>query len=201
LGGGQGHRVGSAPGATGEIEGIQGDVATRPRRRTSGPRRRGTGRTHRLVWLLVGILAVYSVFLARGLHAFSQERGAGETFPFFVWELFSRVPKPEQTSYGVRLTAMDGTVLTTPVYYEDSLLPTHQSSPAQAMIAVIGRAYAQGDEERVERYRTIFESRYLQPLEQATYELVWREFDIEERYSCECYTSETVIAEFTLGVP
>jgi hypothetical protein len=155
-------------------------------------------RTRRLAWFAVGILGVYSIFLAQGVYAYSQERGARETFPFFIWDLFSRVPQPDQVSYGIRLTEMDGTRLD-PVYYEETTLPTHQSSAAQAMIGTIGSAYESGDAERVDHYRTIWESRYLQPLASAQYELVRREYDVEERHDCDCYRREVVLAEFVMG--
>ena len=156
-------------------------------------------RTRRLAWLVVGILGVYSFFLAQGVYAYSQERGARETFPFFIWDLFSRVPQPDQVSYGMRLTEMDGTRLDEPVYYEETTLPTHQSSAAQGMIGTIGGAFESGDGDRVDRYRTIWESRYLQPLTSARYELVRREYDVEERHDCGCYRREVVVAEFTMG--
>jgi len=158
-------------------------------------------RTRRLTWLTIAVLGVYACFMARGVFAYSQEQGARETFPIFNWDLFSRVPKPDQASFGVRFTAIDGVVLTSPVYYEDSTLPTHQSSNAQVMIGVIGWAHRSGDEETVERYRRIWESRFLQTLTSAEYELVWREFTIEQREECDCFTSEVVVSEFTMGTP
>ena len=156
-------------------------------------------RTTRLVWLTVAILGLYSTFLVQGMYAFSQERSEPETFPFFVWDLFSRVPQPDQVSYGVRFIEMDGARLDGPTYYEESTLPTHQSSAAQGMIGVMGGAVESGDTERLDRYRTVWESRYLQPLTSAQYELVRREYRVEERYDCDCFTRETVLAEFTMG--
>ena len=88
-----------------------------------------------------------------------------------------------------------------PVYFEDSILPTHQSSNAYTVIQLIGGAFEEDDDEAVDHYRTIFESRYLEPLSGARYELVHREYDVEERYECECYTSEVVLAEFSMGEP
>jgi hypothetical protein len=158
-------------------------------------------RTRRFGWLTVAILVVYAVALTPGIRAYTQERGARETFPFFNWDLFSRVPKPEQVSYGFRFTAIDGQRLDAPTYFEETLLPAHQSSPAQIMIGVIGGAHERGDATTVERYREVWESRYLQPLTSASYELVRREFTIEERYECDCFTSEVVLAEFTMGQP
>ena len=158
-------------------------------------------RADRLSWLAVGLLAVYAIFLGRGLQAFSQERSAAEVFPFFVWELFSRVPRQQQVDYAVRLVEMDGTLLAEPTYFESSTLPAHQSAPAQGMIGVIGWAHVAGDEARVDRYRQIWESRYLQPLTSATYELVEREYDVDERHECGCFTRETVVATFTMGEP
>jgi hypothetical protein len=163
----------------------------------TGRRRR---RTDRLVWLAIGILAIYSLFLARGSYAFSQYRGPSEIFPFFHWELFSRVPEPIQETYGIRFTEMNGAVLDDPVYFEDSILPSHQSSNAHIVIQEIGGAYETGDD-AVDRYRTILESRYLEPLSGASYELVRREYDVEERYECDCFTTEVVLAEFSMGEP
>ena len=162
--------------------------------------RPGTQRpTRRVVWCAIALLALYSGFLARGTHAFTQQRSAPEIFPFFVWELFSRVPHPEQRSFGVRLTAMNGSLLAEPVYFEDTTLPAHDSGPAHNVINKIGHAYRSGDQDTLERYRTILESRYLHPLESATYEVVDRTYEVEARYDCDCYTSETVVTSFTMG--
>jgi hypothetical protein len=161
--------------------------------------RRRRRKTDRLVWLAVGILAIYSLVLARGSYSFSQYRGPSEIFPFFHWELFSRVPEPTQETYGIRFTEMNSAPLDHPVYFEDSILPTHQSSSAHAVIQVIGGAFERGDDEAVDRYRTILESRYLEPLSGTRYELVRREYDVEQRYECDCYTTEVVLAEFSMG--
>ena len=153
------------------------------------------------MWLTIGILAIYTLFLARGSYAFSQYRGPSEIFPFFHWELFSRVPEPQQETYGIRLTALNGAPLGDPVYFEDSILPTHQSSNAYNVIQSIGTAFEAGDREAVDRYRTILESRYLEPATSAEYQLVHREYDVEERYECDCYDTEVVLAEFSMGTP
>lgn len=158
-------------------------------------------RAELLSWLAVGLLAVYSILLGRSLYGFSQERWTPEVFPFFVWELFSRVPQDHQVDYAVRLVEMDGTALAEPTYFERSTLPLHQAGPAQAMLGVIGRAYEGGDQDRLDRYREIWESRYLEPLTTATYELVRREYTVEGRHECECFTRETVLATFTMGEP
>lgn len=161
--------------------------------------RRARRPTRRVVWCAIALLTVYSGFLVRGAHAFSQQRSAPEVFPFFVWELFSRVPEAEQQSFGVRLTTMNGSQLAEPVYFEDTMLPAHQAAAAHNVIGMIAHAYQSGDADTLERYRAILESRYLYPLESATYELVDRTYDVEARYECDCYISETVVASFTMG--
>jgi hypothetical protein len=172
---------------------------TRARARTTSLQRHGRRLTRRVVWLAIALLVLYTGFLVRGSYAFSQDRSAPEIFPFFVWELFSRVPRAEQRSYGLRLTEMNGAPLAEAVYFEDSMLPTHQSSAAHNVINKIGHAYTSGDEATLERYRTIMETRYLHPLESGSYELVRRTYNVKERYDCDCLISETVVAEFTMG--
>lgn len=169
---------------------------TLPARWTSRSRR-----SRATVLVAVGLLAMYSIFVARGAVAFSEKRSAPEIVPFFVWELFSRVPAPVQREYRIRMTAMDGTRLGEPVPYEETTLPMHQAGPAQNIMSALGHAYARGDVDALATYRTIWESRYLHPLTSASYQLVKVEYDIAERYECGCYRSETVITEFSMGQP
>lgn len=162
-------------------------------------RRRGVRRTDRLVWLVLGVLVVYCLMLARTSFAFAQYRGPSEIFPFFHWELFSRVPEPVQQYYGIRFTTLNGVSLDQPVYFEQSTLPARSNSSAHVLVQRLGRAVERGDDEAAARYRTILESRYLDLEAGAAYELVDREYDVEERYECDCFISEVVLDQFTVG--
>ena len=62
-------------------------------------------------------------------------------------------------------------------------------------------AVEDGDDQAVSRFRTILETRYLSGANDATYELVDREYDIEQRVECDCFISEVVIDRFTTGEP
>lgn len=151
------------------------------------------------MWFVLAVLAVYTVMMGRTAVAFADFRAPSEILPFFHWELFSRVPEPVQRYYGIRFTSLDGVPLSEPVYFEDSALPTRSNSSAHLVVQRIGQAVREGDDEAAARYRTILESRYLDRAEGATYELVDREYDIEEREECDCYISEVVIDTFTVG--
>jgi hypothetical protein len=159
------------------------------------PRRR---RIDRLVWFVLVVLAVYGVMLARASWAVVQYDPQTEVLPFFRWDLFSRVPEPEQQYYGIRFTSLAGATLEEPVYFEQSALPSHSNSSAHVLVQRLGQAVEDGDDDAA-RYREILESRYLDGVVGATYELVDREYDIEARLECDCFTSEVVIDRFTVG--
>jgi hypothetical protein len=137
------------------------------------------------------------VFLARDGVNRIREQPSGETLPFFMWELFSTVPENHQSDYGLRLIEMDGSK-GDGVYFEESLLPSHSATGAHRIIGRMGAAFEAGRMDDFERQRTILETRYLYPLSTATYELVKREFDVDERYDCECFVSEVTLTEITM---
>jgi hypothetical protein len=154
-------------------------------------------RTERLARAAVGLVVVYCSFLVRDGLARAREQPSGETFPFFMWELFSTVPEPHQTDYGLRLVEIDGSAVDG-VYFEESLLPSHQASAAQGVIGRMGADLEAGRTDDLEVARLLLETRYLYPLSTARYELVKREYDVGDRYDCSCFTSEIVLAEFSM---
>ena len=149
------------------------------------------------------LLVIYALIVTRGLNVVVRDgRTAPEVFPFFVWELFSRVPPAERESYGLRFVSVNGDLLGAPMYFEEAgaYLPTSHSPEAQQIIRQMGQALAAGQPLGVAFNRDILETRHMQQLTSADYEIVRVRFDLLERFDCpDCYLEETPVAQFTLG--
>jgi hypothetical protein len=151
-----------------------------------------------LAFLLVyGLIVAHAVFLQ-----LTEHRTSEEIFPFFKWDLFSRVPNSDQEDYGIRFVEVDGRPVDPPVYFEeaDELISTSRSPDAQSTIRNIGRAVEHDQPVVLAENRALFEGRQLQGLDSATYEVVKRRYDLIERIDCvDCFEDETVLDEFTMG--
>jgi hypothetical protein len=161
---------------------------------------RRSARASRKVDLVVkvafAVLLLYILVLVE-----NGPRTQDERFPFFNWSLFSGVPGPERESYGLRLTEVDGARLEEPVYYENAegIIATRRSPDAYQLIQAMGKATKEGRPVQAASARETLETRYMQGLTDARYELVSRTYDVLERFECECYREEDAMAEFTLG--
>lgn len=156
----------------------------------------------RLARFTAVLLLIYSLIVARGVfYVVHEERTAPEVFPFFVWELFSRVPRAERESYALRFVEVNGDPLDTPVYFEKAgaFLSMSHSPDAQVVIRQIGEALAAGQPFRMTSNRDILEARFMDRLTSAEYEIVRIRFDVLDRIDCDCFIQETPIAQFTLG--
>jgi hypothetical protein len=136
-----------------------------------------------------------------GVLVVNGPRNATEVLPFFNWSLFSRVPAPDQVHYSVRLLEIDGAALDPPVFFDEAsdLLPGAQAPEANELLQHLGRSLEAGDEAAVADARAALESRFLNGLDSAVYEVVRRRYDIVDRLECDCYLEETSLREFTLG--
>ena len=153
-------------------------------------------RSTRLVLCVVAVLTVYGTLMAQnGL------RAPRERFPFFKWELFSRIPPPQRDSYSIRLIEVNGEKLEKPVYFEDAkgIIGRSNSPEGYQTLQQFGRAVERGQFLRSANTKEILESRFMPELTQARYELVQRHFDVLERIECHCFISEKVIGEYQLG--
>jgi len=160
-------------------------------------------RSERLAKAILAFLLVYGLIFAHAVFVqVTEHRASPERFPFFKWELFSRVPRSQQEDYGVRFVEVDGQPVDPPVYFEqaDEFLSTSRSPDAQSTIRNIGRAVEHDQPVLLTDNRALFEGRHLQELESATYEVVKRRYDLVERVDCiGCFEEETVLDEFTVG--
>jgi hypothetical protein len=143
----------------------------------------------------VVLLVVYLVVLVA-----NGPRNGDEVFPFFNWELFSRVPEPERTSWSVRLVEVNGEPLPDGVYFEDAggIVPLAGSSAAFVTMQRFGQGVEAADPVRVDEARRVLESRYLGHFDAVSYELVRRTYDVLDRVTCDCFTDEVVIGEFSI---
>jgi hypothetical protein len=157
-----------------------------------GSRWRGWGHTDRLVAIGAAFLVLYGSVLA-----WNGPADADEAFPFFNWSLFSEMPDPIATDYSIRFTRVDGEDLAEPVYFEDAaeFVNTTGSPEAYQTIQRLGSALAGDRILQVAENQDRLELAFLAGLSQADYEVVRRRFDILERRECDCFISETVVAE------
>jgi hypothetical protein len=147
------------------------------------------------------IVAATLAVMVAYLGVIGIRRGEDELLPFFTWSLFSRVPEREAVHYSIRLVEVDGRTLDPPVYFDEAsaLLATTQLPEANTTLQDLGRAVEAGDEDAVDAARSTLESRFLNELDSATYEVVRRRFDIVDRVECDCFVEETTLRELTFG--
>lgn len=146
---------------------------------------------------LVPIVATAALLLVYGAVIVVRGPASGhELFPVFKWELFSKVPPREQTSYGVRLLEVDGEVLDEPIYFEKAshLFRSTRSPDVPTLVRRWSQQVAAGNFEESIRSQMVFEARFLESRD-VRYQLVRRTYDIVERVECGCFLSEEVIFE------
>lgn len=122
-----------------------------------------------------------------------------ELFPFFSWELFSHIPPPEITSYGIRFSSANGQTLTPPIYFEEAkhLTPYADSVDAFVTIQSLGQAVEQSDQSKMMATQQLIQSAYFGELTSANYQLVRRRFDLLERWQLNQYAQENVLTDFS----
>lgn len=149
-----------------------------------------------LLMLTAALLVTYS-----GVLLWFGPTTPRETFPFFNWQLFSKVPPAVNTSYGVRILEVDGVPVDPPRYFEASpdLFPSAKSPEASTAARAWGGHLRAGREVESEFAQDLFEARFLATATHVRYEFVERRYDIIERVSCDCYVSEEVLGEFEYG--
>jgi hypothetical protein len=148
----------------------------------------------RIVWLTAAILAVYV-----GVIVHDGPIEGGETFPFFRWELFSRVPATQGSAYNVRLVEVNGKDLDPPVYFADAgaYISSSKAPEALNVMQELGRWTESDDSARAAYARSLFETRFFGELESVRYELVLQRYDILERLDCECFLAERTVATYS----
>lgn len=151
--------------------------------------------TDRLVILGVAFLVAYV-----GVLIWNGPVNTKEAFPAFNWSLFSEMPEPQLTDYSIRLTEVDGQKLPEPLYYDEAkgYISTPFRPEPYLVMQQMGHAIVADQPERFSSAREVLESRWMENLDSAEYEIVQRKFDIIERVGCDCFTEETVLREVSI---
>jgi hypothetical protein len=121
-------------------------------------------------------------------------------WPFFAWNLFTKVPTPVSGDYNIRIVAVQGVRAKTPVYFEDARPRTTFGQLIQGYQTLQnwGNLTRQGKHNQAEVVRERFESIYLTDLSQVRYEFVHRAWDIRKRVDCRtCFIDVTVLDTYT----
>ena len=150
-------------------------------------------RLHLVIPLVV--LTIYTgVLVAQGPRGF-------ERFPFFKWELFSKVPLRVHEAYTLRFVEAHGQELAEPVDFADSVgISSGPKSPvAYQLLQQLGRAHDAGRFVAEDTVRRTIEDQFLRGAGPARYQLVWLRFDVLERERCHCTISEKVLATYEIG--
>jgi hypothetical protein len=147
-------------------------------------------RSEWLVRILLVFLAVY------GLIAIGDRKH--EKFPFFAWDLFTTVPKPQSGDYDVRILSAKG-LTHTPIYFEDARLQNSgQLIEGYVAIQHFGKTIDQKGDAKATAARKQFESIYLSSLTDVHYQVVLRLYDIRKRIECHtCFTKVRVLGTYT----
>lgn len=143
---------------------------------------------------LLIIVALYPVIALYSMRAFERE-----IFPFFWWELFSYIPAQQRQDYGLRIIQYGDRKPDPPPYFEHAspLINNPTSIEAQTSIQLLGAAIEQSESGEAEKLRRLIETVHMQDPQSVTYQVIRREFDLIERWQCQCFAEEEVIAEFT----
>jgi hypothetical protein len=147
-----------------------------------------------LVIPLVVLMVYGAVLVAQGPRGF-------EKFPFFKWELFSKMPLRVHDAYTIRFVEAHGEQLAKPVDFADSVgISNFPKSPtAYQLLQQLGRAHEAGRFVAEDTARRTIEDQFLRGAGPARYQLVRLRFDVLERARCHCTISETVLATYEIG--
>lgn len=135
----------------------------------------------------LALLLLLYVSIAVSTHLTKQP----EIFPFFSWSLFSSVPQPEKTNYGLRLIAVDGKTLQTPLFFEEGEQYFAGANSIMAMTTIrrLARAIEAGNAGQIVEYQTFFEEMFLAEASDVAYEVVRRTYNPVERWRTGRYIS------------
>ncbi len=151
----------------------------------------------RIEWLIRAAL-VFCLLYAGIITVASR---AHETFPFFAWDLFSKVPSPEGRDYSVRIDQAQESSRTVPGVLREQQ-PGDRGAEIQGYFALqaLGKSAEGTNKLGTAILRKNFESTYLGALSHARYALVRRTYDIRKRVTCAtCFNDVTVLGEYTTG--
>jgi hypothetical protein len=151
-------------------------------------------KSYKLLKMVIAVLAI-SYFLIGNI---SHRYGIAEIFPIATWELFSYVPRSENSDFGVKILAVNGTALNPPVYFEKAsqFFTKIHSIDVYMTIQVLGKALLAKDESTAASYRDLLEDVYLADQAQITYVVTQRRYHLLERWNHGTFLSEVELGTF-----
>jgi len=142
--------------------------------------------------LLIAVTAAYF-----GTAFFLWETGRPETYPFFIWMPFSRVPPRVMADYEGRILGYESKRLDSPTSFNDAYgLYLNNQIPLQHYNSMIRdlAAYAGNNQKESIRVRQMIEKGFL--TEGVIYGIARVEFDVLERWKTGAIISENIISTF-----
>ncbi len=119
-----------------------------------------------------------------------------ETFPFFSWRLFDKVPPRVRSEYDILIYTSVGD---NAVLFRDAAGVARRTNSVDAYFTIqaMGKAYARRDWQTVQTLRAFFEERYLHP--PLAYALVRTRYSPIERWETGRYSTQ-ILHGYTVGV-
>ncbi len=139
-----------------------------------------------------------------GFTAHLAAREAEDVYPFFSWFLFVTVPQRSQSSFDIRIIAVDGKELDPPQLLFQNAEAFMRPDPAKrdmlalALAQALGRALRQENQIEIERFREQLASRFIIPV---TYEVREIGYDPIEYFKSKSVATSTILGTFTTGKP
>ncbi len=149
----------------------------------------------RLKYALASIVVLYAL-IAVGLR-FLWPSGPTEVFPIFSWDLFSVVPGSVVVDYGVKITAVDGTALDPPLYFEQATAYFKQAHSVDASV-IIGRlgTNCQGRNDPNLPIADYFNTVFLADHALVEYTVMQRTYDLLDRWHNQQFIAEQPVCIF-----
>ena len=151
-------------------------------------------KSYKLLKIAIAAVAI-SYFLIGNI---SHRYGMAEVFPIATWELFSYVPRSENSDFGVKLLAVNGTTLNPPIYFEKApqFFTKIHSIDAYMTIQSLGKALLANDESTAMIYQDLLENVYLADQSHITYVVMQRRYHLLERWNHGTFLSEVELGVF-----
>lgn len=153
---------------------------------------------HRLKVLVIGFLIAYFVV---GIAARTVTAGDEDTYPFFSWFLFSKVPSRIQSDYAIKIIEVDGKPLPQPTLLEKTSgifnnsrsLAEYFQTARNLGVSLKQKQLGQVNQIRTHLEKNLFSGRLV------TYEVLEIRYNPIERYKSGKFISSERIAVLTPG--
>lgn len=149
--------------------------------------------------LLIGFLATYFIV---GVSSRVITRGDEDTYPFFSWFLFSKVPARIQDDYLIKILEYRGQIQVPPLLVEKTpgiFNSARSLAEYFQMTRNLGVAVRRGDTKEINRFRTHIENNLFSS-QKLKYQVLEVRYNLIERYKSGSLLSSQEIAVFESGV-